>query len=222
MPSKHLSCIAGLFCTYDTLLDCLHGNLHGNSCVHKKMLLVEDCRSLFVSLLYRFFLLFCLFDFLRLHSFPFPCIAFFPIYASNLFDEMTFRIFLSISICSIFHSNIFTHSNPKAPIHLNLTLTQKRKPSLILSAVNGTTNCEKIQVRIQKGQSGLISPKELPNCTVGWVLFFLFSLSHTLLYEGPQRSYRFNNQKKRLMPFSHQASKGNFPPSHTRVKRKNK
>jgi hypothetical protein len=92
MPSKHLSCIAGLFCTYDTLLDCLHGNLHGNSCVHKKMLLVEDCRSLFVSLLYRFFLLFCLFDLLRLYSFSFPCIAFFPIYAYNLLDEMTFRI----------------------------------------------------------------------------------------------------------------------------------
>jgi hypothetical protein len=104
MPSTHLSWTAGLFCTYGTLLDCLHGN----SCVHKKMLLVEDCKSLFVSLLYRFFLLFCLFDLLRLHSFPFPCIAFFPIYACNLFDEMTFRIFLSIPICSIFHSNIFT------------------------------------------------------------------------------------------------------------------
>jgi hypothetical protein len=104
MPSTHLSCTARLFCTYDTLLDCLHGN----SCVHNKMLLVEDCRSLFVSLLYRFFLLFFLFDLLRLHSFPFLCIAFFPIYACNLFDEMTFIIFLSISICSIFHSNIFT------------------------------------------------------------------------------------------------------------------
>jgi len=104
MPSTHLSCTAGLFCTYGTLLDCLHGN----SCVHKKMLLVEDCRSLFVSLLYRFFLLFCLFDLLRLYSFSFPCIAFFPIYACNLFDEMRFRIFLSIPICSIFHSNIFT------------------------------------------------------------------------------------------------------------------
>jgi len=81
------------------------------------------------------------------------------------------------------------------PQYTQISLSHKRE---LIHKRNSTTNCEKIQVRIQKGQSGLISPKELlSNCTAGRVsssLLFFFAHHSPKVPPSPKPSSTF--QKK--------------------------